>query len=191
MSNLAYKEEVRTELLNGVEVAMSPRPVVNHLEASGNIHQIFKNYLVGKKCRVFYEMDVHLTPKDIVVPDIAVICDNDIIKYDGAYGAPDLVVEVLSPSTAKYDRGYKKDLYERCGVKEYWIVDTRNYSIDVYLLENGKYTLDNLYTIFPDYVIEKMTEKEKSEIAYDFKTSLFPDLVINIEEVFYNVVNNL
>ena len=185
MGDSAFKEYLREELLDGKVVAMSPRPVVNHTVVSGNIHNIFKNHLRGKPCDAFgYGVDVHLTEKDTVIPDVMIICNKDIVKRTGIYGTPDLIVEVLSPSTAKKDRGYKKALYGQCGVKEYWIVDIENRAIEVYLLNGKELDLDEIYVIFPDYLIEKMTDEEKHDIKYEFKTSLFSDMIINIEEVF-------
>ena len=117
--NLAYQDEIRDELIDGKLVAMSPRPVVNHNRIAFRIAHLFENYLEGRKCIALADgVDVHLTEKDIFVPDMMVVCEREKIKYDGVYGAPDLVVEVLSPSTAKRDKGYKKDVYEICVVRE-------------------------------------------------------------------------
>ena len=71
------------------------------------------------------------------VPDFMVVCDREKIKADGVHSAPDLVLEVLSPSTAKNDKGYKKSVYESSGVPEYWIVSPKEKSIEVYLLQDG------------------------------------------------------
>jgi len=169
MDNLAYQDNVWEELLDGEIVAMSPRPSPDHYSAAENIQGIFKRFLKGKPCRVFLDgLDVHLTEKDIAIPDIVVLCDRNKIKKDGIHGAPDLIAEVLSPDTAKRDRGYKKSLYERCGVQEYWIVDPDERFIEVYLLVNGKYVPGGVYRK-PD----------------KFKTSLFNDaLIIDTNEVF-------
>lgn len=189
MNNLAFQDDYRDEILNGQPVAMSPRPSVNHSRVTGNIYRIFGNYLQGKKCEAFPDgVDVYLTEKDRIIPDMMVICNKDIIKPDGIYGAPDLIVEVLSPSTAKRDKGYKKELYEKCGVKEYWIVDVNSRSIDVYQSTDGKFTLENVYIIFPDYTLKNMTEEEKADIITEFKSSLFDDLTINLFDVFENMV---
>ncbi len=189
MGNLAYRnEEIRTELLNGQIVNMSPRPTVNHNRVTGNIYRIFGNFLTRKTCTVFVDgVDVFLTEKDRVIPDVMIVSNKDIVKKNGIYGSPDLMVEVLSPSTAKNDKGYKKQLYERCGIKEYWIVDPENRSIEVYWLKDGQYILKDVYSIFPDYLLEKMTEEEIGEIATEFQTSLFPDLTILLEDVFENL----
>ena len=120
--NLAYELEFWDELIDGEIVLMSPRPATNHNQTAFNIAALFKTFLKGKTCRVFPDgMDLYLTEKDRFVPDVMVICDRSKIKNDGIHGAPDLVVEVLSPSSIKRDRIYKKRIYEQCGVREYWI----------------------------------------------------------------------
>jgi Uma2 family endonuclease len=184
MGNLAYQEEIYDELLNGKVVAMSPRPVVNHQIVEKNIVNIFENFLKGKTCNVFHELDVYLTDKDRVIPDVMVVCSPDIIKRNGIHGAPDLIIEILSLSTAKRDRGYKKRLYERCGVREYWLVNTDERSIEVYRLENGEYDLDDVYMLFYPSVVEEMDEEEKAFVKYEVRTSLFPEFEIPLEQVF-------
>lgn len=172
-------------MLNGQIVAMSPRPTLNHNIISGNIFRIFSNYLVGKNCSAFGDgVDVFLTEKDRVVPDTMVVCNKNYLKRDGIHGAPDLIVEVLSQSTFKNDKGYKKDLYEHCGVKEYWIVDPRLKTIEVYLLVNGRYAIAGSYFLYEQDEIAEMSEEERSQIEYEFTTSLFEDLKISIAEIF-------
>ncbi len=191
MENLAYKNEVpgtdndvRFEKINGIPVAMSPASM-NHLRISFNISRIFSDFLYGKPCEAFGDnAEVHLNEKDRFIPDCIVVCNRDIIKPDGVYGAPDLVVEILSPSTARRDKIYKKNAYEKAGVKEYWLVDQKNRSIDVYILRDGAFVLDNVYSLYPDYELEKMSEDEKDAIVTEFKCSLFDELTISLEEVF-------
>ena len=102
-SNLAYQEERRRELIDGKIVMMVPASI-NHTFTSGNIYSIFWNYLKGKKCTPIADgSTVYLTDKDHFVPDFMVVCDPEKIKSEGIYGAPDLVVEVLSPSTMRND----------------------------------------------------------------------------------------
>lgn len=185
--NLAYiyEEESWNEMIDGNLVAMSPRPTVNHNIVASNIYRIFANYLKGKKCVSFADgTDLYLTKKDRFVPDGMIVCDIKKIKLNGVYGAPDLVIEVLSPNTAKNDKGHKKSIYEKSGVWEYWIVDPLNKMIEVYLLEDGKFILDEVYSIFPDYMLEKMTKEEQAAIPIKFKCSLFDDLTIYLEDVF-------
>jgi len=92
------------EVLNGKIVAMASASV-NHATVTINILSIFKRHFKGMFYRVFSEVDVFLSDKDTFIPDLMVVCKPDIIKRNGINGAPDLVVEVLSPSTIRYDRG--------------------------------------------------------------------------------------
>lgn len=189
MENLAYREEPRYEILNGKVVMMSPRPATNHNRVSGNIYYAFRSRLEGRPCEAFADgADVHLDEKNTVIPDVMIVCNPDIVKHDGIYGAPDLVVEVLSPSTATKDKGYKKDLYEKHGVKEYWIVDVSAKSVDVYHLVDGKFTLAGAHCIFPDWQWAKMTDEEREQALVDIKVSLFDNCVVKLSDVFSRVL---
>jgi len=184
-NNLAYQEEIWNELINGKVVAMSPRPSVNHNQIAGNIYHIFRNHLKGRICRPFGDgVELYLMENERFVPDGMIVCDPHKISRNGIYGAPDLVVEVLSPSTARYDRGHKKDVYEASGVREYWIIEPDTKAIEVYLLTDGKFVLDNAYYIYPDYLLEKMTDEEKAAVPSGFQCSLYDDFSISLEEVF-------
>jgi Uma2 family endonuclease len=187
--NYGYADERKRELIDGRIVMMSPSPGVSHTQVTANIYRIFDKYLEGRQCKVFFDsVDVRLTRKDTFIPDLTVVCDKTKIKGDGIHGAPDLVAEVLSPSTAKNDRFYKKSVYGKCGVKEYWIVDIQNLSIEVYLLKDGGLEPDNVYAIYPDYMLEVMTEEEKNAVITEFKTSIFPDLSISLDKVFKDLI---
>ena len=198
-TNLAYQEEYgasleigpRLELIDGKFVAMSPRPVIDHLFVASNIYTIFDSYLRGKRCIPFADgADLYLTKKDRFIPDMMVVCDPEKIRRDGVHGAPDLVVEVLSPGTAKRDMTYKKALYEQCGVREYWIVHPTERMIEQYILgEEGRFVLANVYTQYPDYLLEKMTDEEREQIVTEFHCSLFDDLTISIEDIFRRVLS--
>lgn len=187
-TNLAYQDEYRQELINGHLVMMSPQPATNHNRISYNICNIFQNHLNGRKCEAFIDgMAVYLTETDHFVPDVTVVCDPNKVKYDAIYGAPDLVVEVLSPSTSKRDRGYKKDVYAQCGVKEYWLVSPTEKSVEQYLLQNSDLVFHDVFTVYPDYLWNKMTEDERAEIPTEFKCSLYDDLVIKLDDIFARV----
>lgn len=186
--NLAYQEAYWEELIGGKLVAMSPRPVVNHSRISGNIYKIFSNFLNGKPCEAFPDgVDLYLTEEDQYIPDGMVVCDPDKIRPNGVYGAPDLVVEVLSPSTAGIDRGRKKDVYERCGVREYWIVSPAEKTVEQYLLRDGVLRHHQTYAVFPDWMLEKMKPEERASVVKEFKCSLYDDLTIRLEDVFARV----
>ena len=182
--NLAYQEDRREELIDGKIVAMAPAST-GHVYLSGSILSIFMHYLKGRNCIPFGDgLLVYLTGKDKFVPDMMVVCDRDKIKPDGVHGAPDLVVEVLSPSTAKNDKGYKKNVYESSGVPEYWIVDPLQRSIEVYLLQDGRYIIDNIYTLYTAEKLAKMTDDEKAVVATELKCHLYDDLIIRLEDIF-------
>jgi len=182
--NVAYQEVLREELISGRIVAMAPA-ATNHNRIAGNIFLAFGSHLKGKNCIPFGDGEkVFLTGTEHYVPDFMVVCDRSKIKPDGVHGTPDLVVEILSPSTGPRDKGRKKNVYEACGVPEYWIVSPEARSIDVYLLENGRYELDNSYSVYPDYLLAGMTDAEKAEIVTEFKCHLYDDLTIRLDDVF-------
>lgn len=182
--NLAYQEERREELIGGKVVMMSPASV-NHTFVSGNIYWLFASYLRGKKCTPISDgSTVFLTDKDHFVPDVMVVCDPDKIKSDGIYGAPDLVVEVLSPSTAQNDRGYKMGAYQRYGAREYWIVSPSEKNIEQYFLQEGAFVLNAVYAVHPDYALRQMTEEERAAALAPFRCSLFDDMEISISDIF-------
>ena len=186
--NLAYQDPVWEELIDGKVVLMSPRPTVNHNFVASNIYSIFNRYLKGKGCTPFSDgTDLYLTEKDRFVPDGMIVCDRDKIQTDGVHGAPDLVVEVLSPSTAKNDIGHKKDVYEACGVKEYWIVSPAEKSVEQYILTDGKYRLHQVYSVYPDWMLAKMKPEEREAVITEFRCSLYDDLNIKVEDIFYRV----
>ena len=180
--NLTYQEEPEEELLNG-KIYMMSSPTVNHSQIASNIYYAFRSYLKGKTCRAFNDgVDVYLTENDRVIPDAMIVCNKNNIKLDGIHGAPDLIVEVLSPGTAKNDKGYKKDLYEKSGVKEYWIIDPMLRSIEVYLLTDGKFALNEVYALYPEGL--SVTDKEREETKKEIQVSLYNDFCISLEEIF-------
>ena len=188
--NLAYQEEVREELIGGKIVAMSPRPTFNHNRVASRIYWMFESHLRGRRCTAIADgTDLYLTDEDRFVPDMMVVCDREKIQEDGVHGAPDLVVEVLSPSTAKRDRVDKKAVYERCGVREYWLVDPKNRTIEQYFLRDGKLELNTVYASYTDFELERMSEKEKAEIITHFKCSLYDDFDISLDEIFSGLLS--
>ena len=181
-----FQEEPWEELIDGEVVAMSPRPILSHHAISFNLSRIFGNYLMGKPCRPFGDgVDLYLTEKDHFIPDFMIVCDKNKMKQTHVEGALDLVVEVLSPSTARRDKGYKKRVYERCGVREYWIIDTMARSIEQYVLENGEFVLRDVYYHYRAYELEDMTEEERAQAVTEFRPAIFDDLSIRLEDVFY------
>lgn len=182
----AYQEDRREELIGGRVVAMSPSPRWNHMAVSGNIFGIFRDYLKGKKCTPIQDgFDLYLDDENQFVPDFMVVCDTDKIKPDGVHGAPDLVVEVLSPSTMRNDKTYKKEVYARCGVREYWLVSPDEKSVDVYRTSGTNFVLHDVYALHQEWELAQMSEEEKTAVVTHFKCSLFDDLDISLEDIFY------
>ena len=146
---LAWDEPDHIELIDGYPVMMAP-PTRAHQEAVTALVGQLYDYLKGKKCKVYAApFAVRLfeeagnRPEDVdtlVEPDISVVCDPSKLDDIGCKGAPDLVMEILSPSTTRHDRFTKFNLYQRAGVREYWIVDPAEKSVQVFVLEDGRYT---------------------------------------------------
>ncbi|MCK5199222.1 MAG: Uma2 family endonuclease [Spirochaetales bacterium] len=167
----------RWELINGVAYDMSPAPTRKHQDIFRNLFKELVIYLDDKDCTVYAApFDVRLPKgfqtddeiKTVVQPDISVFCDEEKLDEKGAIGAPDFIIEILSPSTAAKDLKEKFFLYESVGVKEYWIVDPSNETLTVYSL--GK---DEKY---PRGVVYAGEDK--------VKVGIFEDLEIEMENVF-------
>ena len=144
---LLWKFKERVELFKGKLFKMSA-PSAIHQEISmrlaGELYQFFK----GKDCKIFHApFDVRLLKESqedkniytVVQPDICVVCDPEKIDKRGCEGAPDLVIEILSPGNSKKEMKYKYALYEEAKVPEYWIIDPDHQNVLVYVLEDGKY----------------------------------------------------
>jgi Uma2 family endonuclease len=147
---LAWDDDQRWELIDGVAHCMSPGPNRLHQKWLGELFAQFHSYLVGKPCEVYFApFDVRLPDFSdasdeetitVVQPDIIVVCDRDKLDDRGVKGAPDLIVEILSPSTAKRDITTKYELYQRHGVREYWLIYPNDRTLLVYRLSS-----DNRY----------------------------------------------
>ena len=153
---LSWDDEQRYEIIEGTVYIMSPGPNRFHQKASGDIFNQFYNYLQNKECEIYAApFDIRLpegNEKDediltVVQPDLILICDEEKLDKRGCRGAPDLIVEILSPSSYKKDKIIKRELYEKHGVKEYWLVDLEGKIVEVYKLqEDGEYGKSELYT---------------------------------------------
>ncbi len=174
---LAWADEERAELIDGEVVLMAPPPSREHQEISGGLFWQLRYYLRGKKCKVYaapfavrlFEKDED-SPEDVdtmVEPDISIVCDSSKLDKHGCKGAPDMVVEILSPSTRRHDRLTKYNLYQRAGVREYWIVDPTDKSVQVFTLEDGRYAA-----------------KDFGAVGDKVKVNILEDCVIDLSEVF-------
>ena len=142
----SWDDDKRYELIDGVAYLMSS-PTFTHQRIIINLARKLADYLDGKPCEVVIApMDICLGAKGddddtVVQPDVFVICDKTKIEKSRLNGAPDLAIEVISPSTSRHDRIKKLNKYLQAGVREYWIVDPEDKAITVHVLENGRYVL--------------------------------------------------
>ena len=146
----ALPEGKRAELIDGRMYMMAP-PNTRHQSLVSEFTVTIGSYIRSKggNCKVFpapFAVFLNKDDQNYVEPDISVICDRDKVDARGCKGAPDLIVEILSPSTRRHDRLVKLDLYQRAGVREYWIVDPENRSVLVFLPDgNGSYRIREDY----------------------------------------------
>lgn len=174
---LNWPSEERWELIDGVPFSMSPSPSKRHQQILGELATEFTSYLRDKPCEAFVApFDVRLLVEgksddeimNVVQPDISVICDPNKLDDKGCMGSPDLVIEILSPSTGKIDRWIKYKLYEQAGVKEYWIVEPTNSTLEVFTLNQNGY-----------FELKEVFGKEDK-----VKVGIFDDLLIDLQVVF-------
>ena len=178
------------EIIEGVKV-MAPSPSWEHGETNSTLVMIFKMYCRKNDCgKVFGDnIDIHLPDeKNVLKPDLSVFKDRSLFKHGkNIYGVPDLVVEILSPSTANRDFGIKKDIYEKSGVKEYWIVNHKDKSIHVFHLIDGKYERDFIYHDFSQDELAELEDDELAEVRKEIKVTIFDDLLVEVSDVFYGL----
>ncbi|WP_026776348.1 Uma2 family endonuclease [Polaribacter sp. Hel_I_88] len=176
---LQWRFKERIEIIKGKVFKMSPAPARLHQKVSSKLSRVFLNVFHKSTCEVYVApFDVRLIDKrkksvkdeDIITvfqPDICVVCDPKKLDKKGCLGAPDFIIEILSPGNSKKEMKYKYELYEENGVKEYWIVDYREKVIWRYVLK------DNIYIGLKPLIEE--------EIA---TSSIFPDLSFLVGEIF-------
>lgn len=174
---LQWKFEERIELIKGRIFKMSPAPSSFHQEIAVEITRVLANYLKSKVCKVYSApFDVRLTKKSlvnedvttVVQPDICVVCNLSKIDQRGCIGAPDIVVEILSPGNNKIELQNKYDVYEENGVKEYWIVSPQQKTF-------LKYSLNQEGIYFASKLLPSNAE---------VTTPILPGFVLSLEELF-------
>ena len=189
MSNDSETYKNFYEVIGGKKI-MAPSASAYHSDSIGEIYFAIKSYLNKHKCgKVFIDsLEVHLPDGNIFRPDLIVITKENagLVNWNrGIYGVPDMVVEVLSRATRKKDLTSKKDSYEACGVKEYWIVDPYMKVVDVFLLHDGKYKLDEEYVYYEDEEeFQMLTDEEKSNVKDEVKVSIFEDCFVKLADIF-------
>jgi Uma2 family endonuclease len=176
---LDWPDDARYELIDGTAYAMAPAPLRVHQEILLEVARQTSNALDGKPCRPFIApFDVRLPRGNeadadidtVVQPDLVVICDRAKLDERGCRGAPDWVVEVLSPSTAGHDLIIKRRLYERAGVREYWLVHPVDRVVTVYRLQDGAFGAPDIY-----------------ELKDTLAVGILPEVVIDWERALQNV----
>jgi Uma2 family endonuclease len=142
---LKWDDGKRYELIDGIAYMMAA-PTPNHQRICVELTRQFSNFLLGKSCHVFVApLDVRLFPQKnlgdntVVQPDLLVVCDKTKLDKRGCNGAPDLVIEILSPSNDAEEMLRKFQKYLLAGVREYWVVDLESHLIQVYILDKGRY----------------------------------------------------
>lgn len=171
----------KCEKINNVIYDMSPSADYRHGTVNLNIYHNIKLQLKDSLCMVFAEnLDfiIDSENEDYVIPDVMVICDKKHLDKGAYRGVPRFIVETLSPSTAARDKKEKKTIYAAKGVEEYWIVDPRAHSLEIYHLENSDYQLVNVY----------MLESDKTDLAYNAETEItllsFPNISMTLSDIF-------
>lgn len=173
---LKWKFKERVELLKGKIFRMSPAPSSSHQQISLKVTRKLDKYFINTHCSLFVApFDVRLVKiksndtivTTVVQPDLCVICEQNKLDDKGCNGAPDLIVEILSPGNSKKEMGIKYDLYEENGVKEYWIVNPTENAIFIYSLQNEKFV-----------GLKPLTEDDK------MKSVLFPELIFDVKDIF-------
>ncbi|MBF0397465.1 MAG: Uma2 family endonuclease [Desulfobacterales bacterium] len=176
---LTWNDHQRWEIIDGKAYNMSPVPLESHQAIAGELLYQIKNFLKinNSRCKSYSApFDVRFPENikdnekiiDVVQPDISVICDRSKIDRRGCHGAPDFIIEILSPYNANKDYTIKHELYEKNGVKEYWIIDPQNKIVIVYLLsEKGVYC-------------EPKTYKKQGKL----KVTVLSNLEIDLDSVF-------
>lgn len=174
---LTWPDEERWEIIDGVAYDMTPPPLRVHQRILLRLAFFLEGFFEGKSCEVnISPFDVRIPEKDeedekirtVVQPDISVVCNPEKLDDQGCRGAPDLVIEILSPSTASYDAIVKRRRYERAGVKEYWLVDPANRIVTA---------------------LKRQPDGTFGRVAYSsaddhLATDLFPGLDIDLSRVF-------
>lgn len=179
---MELRDPRKQEVIYGVVYDMSLLPGRKHALIDGNIFNQLKNSFKDSRCEIFIEqLDFYFhyqeDQNDYIIPDIAIVCDWG--KHEKRYhGTPRFVVETLSPSTGHRDKTVKKEIYQKCGVEEYWLVDPYGCSLEIYYLKNGVYELEQYY----------MYEDDKEEESYNAETKIklrsFPHVEIMLSEIF-------
>ena len=178
------------ELIEGEKI-MAPSPGMRHVNVTANLVTIINGYArINKLGMAFADnFDVHFPDGNLFRPDFIFVSAENAKKLfanenSTLHGVPDMVSEIFSRSTMKRDMTIKKDVYERNGVKEYWLINPWSESIEVYLLRDGKYFLDNVYQNYKDNDLENMTDEERAEVQFEIPVAVLDGFKVKIRNIF-------
>ena len=178
------------EIIEGVKF-MAPSPGFGHVNVTANLVTIINGYArINKLGMAFADhFDIHFPDGNVFQPDFTFVsAENAKRFFDNKsmtlHGVPDMVAEIFSKSTMKRDVGIKKDVYERNGVKEYWIIDPWRETIDVYLLREGKYELAGHYENWSDDELLTLTEDERAEVEMEIPVAVLDGFKVKIRNIF-------
>jgi len=158
-----FQEPEMYETVNG-KIVMMPRPTLEH---SRIVSKLAHYWYICKKCdcNMYIEPNLYLEQQHLI-PDLAIVCDKSKLHEIGIYGAPDVVIEVLSPTTFQHDKFVKSKVYAQYGVLEYWLVYPREKEIEIYCLNNK-----NGYTLHHKFNLDGNTQV-KSTVIPNFEFSM-------------------
>lgn len=178
------------EIIEGVKF-MAPSPGIGHGTITANLIKIIGTYASINKLGICFgdHMDVHFPDGNLFQPDFIFVSADKANLFLGKrnmtlHGVPDMVAEIFSHSTMKRDMTIKKDIYERNGVKEYWMIDPWRETVEVYLLQDGKYELDGMYINYSDNDFEFMTDEEKAEVKMEIPVAVLDGFKVKIRNIF-------
>ena len=187
---LAYDVRDDYEIIEGGKF-MAASPNNGHTNVVLNLVIIIGNYVkINRLGLVLHDnMDVHLPDGNVFRPDFAIIGaakDKLIIDHrdERVHGVPDMVVEIFSRSTMRRDLTVKKDVYERNGVKEYWMIDPWCERISVCLLRDGKYELDEIYFNYAETELNELTDEERAAVKFEVPVAVLDGFKIKIKNIF-------
>lgn len=170
---------VKTEKIDGVIYCMSPSAHFRHGVINGNIFHSLYSQMEGTICRPFLEnLDLYISDDEWLIPDIMIVCNPRDIHKNKYKGIPKLVVETLSPSTSKRDKGIKMRKYQQIGVPEYWIIGAIEKSIDIYYLTDG------VLELAESYIFDDDPDSEDYNAETVITLSQMPHIRIKLSEIF-------
>lgn len=181
--------EKHYEIINGKKILFASDTLCENM-TTGHLLMLLANHVKTNRLGfVFIHLHVYLPDGNLFIPDI-IFVDKSKEKLvmdspeDEFNIVPDMVAEIFSKSTMKRDIGIKKDVYERNGVKEYWMIDPWSENVQVYLLRDGKYFLDEVYQNYSDEELKNLTDEERAEVQMEIPVAVLDGFKVKIRNIF-------